>query len=1663
MAVVLSIGKIGVAHADYYTGRASGREGYYTDSGEKPGRWASRGAMNVTEGSFVTSAALRAVLACLDPGTGEQLGRKYNPAGRYTDALGVRRRRKAMSAYDMTYSVPKSVSVAWAVCDDDTRKQIEAAFDASTEAVISYLQRYAVASRAGAGGTERVEVPDGATVARFDHHSSRSGDPQLHAHLLFMNRVLCDDGAWRTLDGRLLFERAMPASLYGAAVLRVELSQRLGWHWDRVGANLHAEIAGADHSLSTMWSQRSRETAREAQRRIRDFEATSGREPTAEERLEIWNQATVASRASKDLHPLGGDPHQRWRQEAADTGVDPDALVESYRDAARVYPDTYDRPEVIIDSHLVHVTDETVEHLTAVAEQIAAGLTDADIDKAVLATITASGALAGTDAVGGAGVGVVDRLGGALRSELHRRLVHHNDRWYSPGLLAAEVTTAAWLSSPAPDTAAADARAARLDTDGLGADQTEAARQLVASPTTGAVVVGPAGSGKTAMLARVADAAGHHNVVAVAPTAVAAATLGAAIGVRSDTVARLLVAANDKPTDPDSQPATGSRPDDSSPVPVGGTVIIDEASQLATRDLAAVCGLAAGAGARVVLVGDPAQQGSIAAGGMFAALAESGALTTVALAELWRFEDPEEAAVTVKLRAGDRSALDYHRSRGRVGFAAHAEIAEKAAEWWQQHSQGSTALSAPTRTLVEEINAEIAGRRAAAGETGEAVVGEGPTTIRVGDIAVTRRNSRRLVASDSGWVKNGDRWVVESASGASSIRLRRCDTGATVKVPLAYASKHLQLGYAVTQTRAQSVTVEVAYTVATASTRLSELYVGLTRGTRSNHLLVVTDDLGCDEDSPPDQLDPDEVLADIFSRRAHQSVAADPASGAAARAAAGAHLAAVAATGHTAALPVPAGFDAAEVLFQADHSELRRRAEDFEQYVEGGIEAWYAQFANDDEQQQDDDELLAALDEWRNSGPQAVPNIASPAHLGEGLPDDAEPDSALTAVASATSGGVADPGPPPPQLPLEAYRPTPAAAHFVPAGPDADGYDRLGLSGRHIAYDVFNLGASQLAVNELVDAHPEPYRLAPKDNPALVELLAAHQRSEHAGDVGAAARLAALVAAVSDPPLRRELIEHPDVVAADLDPEDQQWARSVRREVLHHRAAAWTSTLDSLSALRETLHRDVAEVIDSGAFRSAVDSDALADHDRTLWAARCLLWLDNDATAAGLSHIWRDTNTSLAAVAAGEAPPCEATHPRVGDTPWRDLADDSPPTPEPVPLPQGAPGWSFEPPSPPSRPGPDAQLRAAVTTAAEWYHNQLLYSADAAEARHYLESRGIGPDDWTRWQIGWAPDQWRAVTNHIANDRCAVAAGIAAESTSGRVFDVMRSRVILPIRDPDGAVVAFAGRTINDNNPDAPKYLNTRTTDLWSKSATLYGLDQARDPIAATGQASIVEGYLDVIAAHRSGITNAVAACGTAVTGDHIAAIEQAGAHQLHTAFDGDAGGQFATRAALRLARDRGLPTRVVNMPPGTDPDSLTARELHHLWASSEPQPWAAITAQLQADPDPRRSIDASVRATEAVLDETTRQDPLTRLVAVHQTAAAHGHRFTAVLAHDTATQPETRHTSDDNHPEATTAAKALTYGVADAEDPQLVQDIAETIASLQANPHAGRQAALSR
>ena len=840
--------------------------------------------------------------------------------------------------------------------------------------------------------------------------------------------------------------------------------------------------------------------------------------------------------------------------------------------------------------------------------------------------------------------------------------MRHDNRWYSPGLIAAEVTTAAWLSSPAGDTAAAQARLARLEVEGLGADQAEAARQLVASPTAGAVVVGPAGAGKTTMLARVADAAGAHNVVATAPTAVAADTLGAALGVRSDTAARLLTAAKNNP----------HRSVGSNPIPAGGTVIIDEASQLATRDLAAVCGLAAAAAARVILVGDPAQQGSISAGGMFAALAESphrhhrrpSGAVALRGPQRGRRHGPAQSRGPLRSElpplawAGQLRRPRRDRRRGRRLVAAtrlrvHGPV-----------------RSHPRRRGGDQRRDRRTTRRRGQHRRGRHRRGSHHHPHRRHRRHPPQRPPHRRLRLRR--VKNGDRWVVEGASSSGGIRLRRCDGDATAEVPLAYAAKHLQLGYAVTQTRAQSITVDAAFTVANTSTRLAELYVGLTRGARCNHLLVVTDHHGPDDDSPPEQIAPDDVLQAVFARRGHQTAAADPASGRSTRAAAAAHLAAVAAAEHTQPCRCPTPSTPPTCSPKPTRASCGAEPRTSSTTSRDAIDAWAAQLDLDEQQQhRDDSEVLAALQELRALEDHRVANSPETDQVPVQHPAAAPPEP----------DPLPGPAAPPPQLPPGAHQRAPTAWDLVGPGPAAAQYDALGWSGQTIAYDVFELGASNHPTRQLLESHPAPARLAPDDNVSLVELVAAYQRSEHAGDVGAAARLWALTAAVADPPLRRRLQHHRDIGADpdSLSPGDSQWARSVRHDVLHRRAAAWTPALDALETRRETLRTRVRAAIEAGAFNAAVTSEALCAHDRTLWAARCLLWLDSDATAEGLLNIWAQTNSSLAAVAAGDAAPCTANSPDSDkEPPWRTLAAASPATPAPTPLPQGSPGYSYQ-------------------------------------------------------------------------------------------------------------------------------------------------------------------------------------------------------------------------------------------------------------------------------------------------------------------------------------------------------------------------------------------------
>ena len=160
-----TIQPIGASHAAYYIGsaqRQAGAVGYYAGrSGVLSGKWVAAGDMNVIAGAPISAGELTAMLAGCDPRTGERLGRKYDAGGTFVDRLGVTRKRRSRAAFDVTYSVPKSVSATWALAEPEVRKQIEFAFDLSADAAVAYLQRHAVASRSGTDGVNSVAVPAG--------------------------------------------------------------------------------------------------------------------------------------------------------------------------------------------------------------------------------------------------------------------------------------------------------------------------------------------------------------------------------------------------------------------------------------------------------------------------------------------------------------------------------------------------------------------------------------------------------------------------------------------------------------------------------------------------------------------------------------------------------------------------------------------------------------------------------------------------------------------------------------------------------------------------------------------------------------------------------------------------------------------------------------------------------------------------------------------------------------------------------------------------------------------------------------------------------------------------------------------------------------------------------------------------------------------------------------------------------------------------------------------------------------------------------------------------------------------------------------------------------------------------------------------------------------
>lgn len=247
--------------------------------------------------------------------------------------------------------------------------------------------------------------------------------------------------------------------------------------------------------------------------------------------------------------------------------------------------------------------------------------------------------------------------------------------------------------------------------------------------------------------------------------------------------------------------------------------------------------------------------------------------------------------------------------------------------------------------------------------------------------------------------------------------------------------------------------------------------------------------------------------------------------------------------------------------------------------------------------------------------------------------------------------------------------------------------------------------------------------------------------------------------------------------------------------------------------------------------------------------------------------------------------------------------------------------------------GQRSRLIAANTAAAKFYQDQLNQSPQAQFGRDLLTKRGFDKDACASFEVGYAPDEWEALTKYLRAQSFTVeeleVAGLSKMGARGPI-DRFRNRLMWPIRDISGDVVGFGARKLaSDEVDNGPKYLNTPETPIYKKSQVLYGLDRAKKEIAKKRQVVIVEGYTDVMAAHLAGVTTAVATCGTAFGADHIRILrrllmdDDAFRGEVIFTFDGDAAGQKAALRAFSDDQKFVTQTFVAVEPNGLDPAEL--------------------------------------------------------------------------------------------------------------------------------------------
>lgn len=238
--------------------------------------------------------------------------------------------------------------------------------------------------------------------------------------------------------------------------------------------------------------------------------------------------------------------------------------------------------------------------------------------------------------------------------------------------------------------------------------------------------------------------------------------------------------------------------------------------------------------------------------------------------------------------------------------------------------------------------------------------------------------------------------------------------------------------------------------------------------------------------------------------------------------------------------------------------------------------------------------------------------------------------------------------------------------------------------------------------------------------------------------------------------------------------------------------------------------------------------------------------------------------------------------------------------------------------------------RAAIVEihreAAAFFARQLHSSAEGKVASAYLEERGLDREAIARFGLGFAPYSGDALLRALKpkySEALLESSGLFSKNEGGRLYDRFRRRIMFPIANDGGKVIAFGGRAMGD---DMPKYLNSPETSVYSKSSVLYHLDRAKESLRQADFAILVEGYMDAIAVARAGFSNVVASCGTALAEAQIKLLTRF-TRRVVVNYDPDAAGQAATERSLMLLLEKEFDVRVLALPGGADPDKFLQQQ----------------------------------------------------------------------------------------------------------------------------------------